>query len=489
MSEVTSVNGMTGAVVLTAADVEAVPTSAEGQPSGVATLDGSGVLKEAQLSGSVVSGSAGASPAQIVPVAMAITKEAPVNPLHPSFGALGNESHDDTAALQAAITYARTAGQKGGVGELYIPGGVYKLSAFLNLGTVSGLKIRGDGEETVLKQFTNNEPILQREGSEGVYDGLVSGLKLNYASQQNQTEHPKSVAVSLLNSMTGGTGGFAEHVFRDLWINYATTCFEWGPTGSATAVPFWNNKLDNIICGNISLHLLNNNIVSGSVGGPTNEISRLTHIGRTIAPTGVALNLRAGHEWVFNSLDIEDWQDSLLYATGTSQVVINGMHVERHHLVSNAAKVFNVSGSQFTLKGLNGSYYRDGTGPYYLFAMESSRGEIGNFHSFDYSEHLGSGILRHFLFNGSGGAFQIGPRESSSGNIVDWLKEESAMLVQLYSDCGLPPVWDSSVALPTASATYRGRFFYLKGTNTTTADHLVVCRQNEKNEYAWVNVF
>lgn len=53
MSEVTSVNGHTGAVVLNAADVEAVPTSAEGQPGGVATLDGGGLLPEAQLPSSV----------------------------------------------------------------------------------------------------------------------------------------------------------------------------------------------------------------------------------------------------------------------------------------------------------------------------------------------------------------------------------------------------------------------------------------------------
>ena len=58
MSEVTSVNGHTGAVVLTAADVEAVPSSAEGQPGGVATLNGSGVLPEAQVPSSVESGSA-----------------------------------------------------------------------------------------------------------------------------------------------------------------------------------------------------------------------------------------------------------------------------------------------------------------------------------------------------------------------------------------------------------------------------------------------
>ncbi len=57
MSEVTSVNGHTGAVVLSASDVEAVPTSSEGKPSGVATLDSGGVLHEAQLPSSVASSS------------------------------------------------------------------------------------------------------------------------------------------------------------------------------------------------------------------------------------------------------------------------------------------------------------------------------------------------------------------------------------------------------------------------------------------------
>ena len=57
MSEVTSVNSKTGAVVLKAADVEAVPTSEIGQPSGVASLNGSGKLPEAQLMSSVETGS------------------------------------------------------------------------------------------------------------------------------------------------------------------------------------------------------------------------------------------------------------------------------------------------------------------------------------------------------------------------------------------------------------------------------------------------
>jgi hypothetical protein len=57
MSEVTSVNSKTGEVVLKATDVEAVPESEAGQPGGVATLNGSGELPEAQLPSSVVTSS------------------------------------------------------------------------------------------------------------------------------------------------------------------------------------------------------------------------------------------------------------------------------------------------------------------------------------------------------------------------------------------------------------------------------------------------
>ncbi|HSZ14214.1 MAG TPA: hypothetical protein VK790_09280 [Solirubrobacteraceae bacterium] len=57
MTEVSSVNGMTGAVVLSASNVEAVPASEVGSPKGVASLDGGGQLSAAQLPTWVVDGS------------------------------------------------------------------------------------------------------------------------------------------------------------------------------------------------------------------------------------------------------------------------------------------------------------------------------------------------------------------------------------------------------------------------------------------------
>jgi hypothetical protein len=57
MSEVTSVNSKTGAVVLKATDVEAVPDSSIGEPNGVASLNSGGKLPEAELLSSVEIGS------------------------------------------------------------------------------------------------------------------------------------------------------------------------------------------------------------------------------------------------------------------------------------------------------------------------------------------------------------------------------------------------------------------------------------------------
>jgi hypothetical protein len=54
VSEVTSVNGKAGEVVLAATDVKAIPESEAGAPDGVATLNSSGELPEAQLPSSVL---------------------------------------------------------------------------------------------------------------------------------------------------------------------------------------------------------------------------------------------------------------------------------------------------------------------------------------------------------------------------------------------------------------------------------------------------
>ncbi len=92
MSEVTSVNGKTGAVTLAASDVGAVPTSEVGQPNGVASLNSGGKLPEAQLPSSVVASSQG----NFIPLKQYDPKWEP--------------GHDSTKALEEAIAASVAAG-------------------------------------------------------------------------------------------------------------------------------------------------------------------------------------------------------------------------------------------------------------------------------------------------------------------------------------------------------------------------------------------
>lgn len=65
MSEVTSVNGQVGAVILTAADVNAVSESEVGSPEGVASLDSGGTVPSSQLSNLVAVVNGGSGPTSI----------------------------------------------------------------------------------------------------------------------------------------------------------------------------------------------------------------------------------------------------------------------------------------------------------------------------------------------------------------------------------------------------------------------------------------
>jgi Pectate lyase superfamily protein len=93
-----------------------------------------------------------------------------------AFGAAGNGSSDDTAAINAAIT---SAGSGGGV--IYLPKGTYKISSPLVV--ASNLIICGDGKSTVIDQTTttadaftnNNAPVTAFRLADMFIEGPGSG--------------------------------------------------------------------------------------------------------------------------------------------------------------------------------------------------------------------------------------------------------------------------------------------------------------------------
>lgn len=83
----------------------------------------------------------------------------------PVYGAVGDGSTDDTAAIQAAINAANTAGG----GKVYLPRSTYKLSAALTL--QSNIELYGDGPATILSGTltSTTDPVLYAVSETGMY--------------------------------------------------------------------------------------------------------------------------------------------------------------------------------------------------------------------------------------------------------------------------------------------------------------------------------
>ena len=94
-----------------------------------------------------------------------------------SFGAVGNGVTDDTAAMQATITYVQSLG--GGV--VVIPGGTFLTSAELSV-SASDVAIIGAGTVTIIKQTNATANGITFRGPSGLSTNIVSDLVVQHAT-------------------------------------------------------------------------------------------------------------------------------------------------------------------------------------------------------------------------------------------------------------------------------------------------------------------
>lgn len=107
----------------------------------------------------------------------------------PTYGAVGNGTTDDTAAIQAAIAAANTAGG----GTVYFPPGTYVVSASLTL--YANVKLIGHKATIFLKNASNVSAFV----STSVSNITIEDLKID-ANYANQTSSVYGIA------LTGGSG-------------------------------------------------------------------------------------------------------------------------------------------------------------------------------------------------------------------------------------------------------------------------------------------
>lgn len=101
------------------------------------------------------------------------------------YGAVGDGTTDDTAALQTFITYLTTNGARG-----FIPKGTYKITAALNFSLRPGWELQGAGKlATIIRQATDNLPIfkLGSDTFSTMANWGIDGIAFDYTNTQPVT--------------------------------------------------------------------------------------------------------------------------------------------------------------------------------------------------------------------------------------------------------------------------------------------------------------
>jgi hypothetical protein len=110
------------------------------------------------------------------------------------FGAVGDGVTDDTAAIQATITYA--SNNK----AVYFPTGIYKISLPININTE--FNIFGDGETSIVKQSDFTKSAFSITPSTTLYNCSISNIKFYSDSRTTDVNHCAILFTSLVNTHT-----------------------------------------------------------------------------------------------------------------------------------------------------------------------------------------------------------------------------------------------------------------------------------------------
>jgi hypothetical protein len=151
------------------------------------------------------------------------------------FGAVGNGTTDDTAAIQSAINAVITPTG----GGLYFPGGTYKITAKLVIPFSTGWRIHGESREgTRIKQFTSNTRIFSFE-TENTWGWEIAELSLGWNAQQT-TANTQSVAIYFGTGAPSSGNGFYDWQVRRISFSKG---FRAIAADSANSPPLWGLKV------------------------------------------------------------------------------------------------------------------------------------------------------------------------------------------------------------------------------------------------------
>lgn len=229
------------------------------------------------------------------------------------FGARGDGTTDDTAALQAFITYCIVNSKRG-----FIPAGTYKISSTLNFTYRPGWWIEGaGGEVTFIKQATDNIAIfnLGSDTASLMHDFRISGLSFGYS---NTLQTGNTSAACILISQMIQEGAMTDLSFDSGYVGIKVASGVGGP---------WGMTFDDLRFGaNLTGCAID---MTGALNAvPNNHFGRM-FVTATNMTTDVFKNMR-GYNCVIDTIEIINAANgvALFSAVNASKWVIGTIKLE-----------------------------------------------------------------------------------------------------------------------------------------------------------------
>lgn len=197
------------------------------------------------------------------------------------FGAVGDGSADDTAAIQAALDATLTASG----GALYFPRGTYNISAKLVVPFATGWRIFGESRAaSIIRQTANNTRILSVE-SDLTHSWEIAELGFTWATQQSSA-NTGAVAIFLGTGSASG-GGFFNWQVRRCTFGNGFRAIASAPTSSS---PLWCAKVSECTHQGTMTGAFFRAVPSPAVGQPNITLHNNLIDAASLSESGIAIS-------------------------------------------------------------------------------------------------------------------------------------------------------------------------------------------------------
>ena len=272
------------------------------------------------------------------------------------FGALGDNSHDDTGAIRKAIEFSSEIGIEKWQEIRFTGNKNYKITDVINITNSKlrpGWHISGDNwNSTYITQHTNNTGIFELN-TQLCHSGTLEKLTLTYPTTQ-VSEDAKAIRLS----------GTFDCEFKDLRIRRAFHGIysDSGLGGTSFANIFKRVYMDFITGYGIYLTSL-------SGGGPINRFEQIRILGNTVTNNYAAIAGKGSAS--LDSIEVLGWENKVFgWGTGNG-VIFNNVNIEALTITSALPKVFDLNDGVYIIDGIRVGLSADISTTTYLVAGNS----------------------------------------------------------------------------------------------------------------------